>query len=356
MPDYMNSDLMHATIVLTAAVTITWCVIKLSLMALRWIGRFRYKQYIDAGIHLLDWPVMLAAPCGVVYLLAPATLQDAEILTSIQHAATVGLILAIGWFAAGCGYLAKRVVAQRYRMDVADNYLARSVNTKVSVLVRVWVALVIVVTVGAALMTFPSIRTIGAGLLASAGMAGLVLGLAARPFVETMLASIQIAWTQPIRLDDVLVVEGEWGRVEEIRPTYVVVRIWDQRRLILPLTYFINQPFQNWTRRTADIVATFTLAVDYRTPVDEVRKAVEPMIVNNEHFDGEAWNVQVTEADARTMTLRVLATTPSGSAAWDLRVQVREQLIAWLQAHHPDCLPRLRGEFELPTGAMGPAE
>ena len=251
----------------------------------------------------------------------------------------------MGWLTIAFALVARRVVEHGYRMEVEDNRKARAINTKFRVLTRVLVLLVTVVTTGAVLTTFPSIRAIGAGLLASAGVAGLVIGLAARPFVETALASIQIALTTPINLDDVLIVEGEWGRVEEIRPTYVVLRIWDDRRLVVPLSYFLNQPFQNWTRHTADITGVVTVTVDYRTPVDGVREALRPIIESHPKWDRRFWNVQITDADAQGMTLRVLCTAADASSAWDLRCDIREALIAWLNANHPDCLPRVRAEL-----------
>ena len=151
---------------------------------------------------------------------------------------------------------------------------------------------------------------------------------------------------------DVLIVEGEWGRVEEICATYVVVRIWDDRRLVVPLTYFLNQPFQNWTRRTADITGVVTVTVDYRTPVDEVREALRRIIESHTMWDRRFWNVQITDTDARGMTLRVLCTAADAPSAWNLRCDIREALIAWLNANHPDCLPRVRAELKKEDGGV----
>ena len=303
-------------------------------------------------------PIVFGVSAVVLFLVSPLVGLGEVALSYVHHAASVLVIIAIGWLLIASTRLLQDVIEHHYPVDIRDNRRARSVQTRFRVLRRVWIALVLLGTVGAVCFTFPSIRTLGAGLLASAGVAGLVIGIAARPFVETLLASIQIAMTEPIRLDDVVIVEGEWGRVEEIRATYVAVRIWDDRRLIVPLTYFIQQPFQNWTRTTADITGAVTLKVDFHTPVHTVREEVGRIVEGCEHWDKRFWNVQITDADDRAMTLRVLATAADASAAWDLRCQVREQLVGYLQREHPGALPRLRalvsGEDD-PSGA-GPRE
>jgi small-conductance mechanosensitive channel len=341
---FENTDV-NATVWMAIVVVVAWLVVKGLMLLLRRLGRYRWQEWIEAGLDAVDGPLLLGLPAAAVLAAVPATRFEQTVVEVIRHGATVAMIISLGWLIVAVTTVARRVVERRYRMEVADNLKARAVNTKFRVLTRVLVVLVVVVTTGAVLTTFPAIRTIGAGLLASAGVAGLVIGLAARPFVETALASIQIALTEPINLDDVLIVEGEWGRVEEIRATYVVVRIWDDRRLVVPLTYFLNQPFQNWTRHTAAITGIVTVTVDYRTPVDRVREALRPVIEGHPKWDGRFWNVQITDADARGMTLRVLCTAADASSAWDLRCAVREALIAWLNTNHPDCLPRMRAEL-----------
>jgi small-conductance mechanosensitive channel len=350
MPTVFEDPSLNATLQLAVAFVVTSVIVKLAMRLIRQLGRLRWKVWIEAGLDAVDAPLLVGVPCAVVIGVVPATGVDAAVVAGVRHAAAVFLIIAVGWLIIAVTGVARRVVEHRYRMDVADNLAARSINTKFRVLTRVLVLLVTVFTVGAVLMTFPSIRAVGAGLLASAGVAGLVIGLAARPSIETALASIQIALTEPINIDDVLIVEGEWGRVEEIRATYVVVRIWDDRRLIVPLTYFLEQPFQNWTRSSADITGVVAVTVDYRTPVDAVRAAIKPVIESHSKFDGRFWNVQITDADARGMTLRILCTAADASNAWDLRCDVREALIAWLNEHHPDCLPRVRAELALRPG------
>ena len=342
---FENTDI-DATVWIVIVFVAAWLVVKGAMLLVRRLGRYRWKEWIDAGMDAVDGPLLLGLPAAAVLASVPATRFQQLAVEVVRHGATVAVIISVGWLTVAITLVARRVVEHRYRMEVEDNRKARAVNTKFRVLTRVLILLVMVATTGAVLMTFPAIRAIGAGLLASAGVAGLVIGLAARPFVETALASIQIALTEPINLDDVLIVEGEWGRVEEIRATYVVVRIWDDRRLVVPLTYFLNQPFQNWTRNTAAITGVVTITVDYRTPVDSVREALRPVIESHPKWDQRFWNVQITDADAHGMTLRVLCTAADASQAWDLRCDIREALIAWLNGNHPDCLPRVRAELE----------
>ncbi len=344
MPLLFDDPVANASFWLAVVFAMVWIAVKGGLLLARRLGRDRWQELLAGGIEAVDAPLLLGLPSLAVLAAVPATRLGEAGAANLRHAALIGVIVGIGWLIIATTHVARRVVEHRYEMDVADNLRARSINTKFRVLARVFVVFALVVTAGAVLVTFPSIRALGAGLLASAGVAGIVIGLAARPSVETALASIQVALTEPINLDDVVIVEGEWGRIEEIRATYVVVKIWDERRLVVPLTHFIHQPFQNWTRRTADLTAAVTVKVDYRTPVDAVREALKPVIENHPNYDGRFWNVQITDADAAGMSLRVLCTAGDASLAWDLRCDVREALVAWLNEHHPDCLPRVRAE------------
>lgn len=303
-------------------------------------GRVRWNS--------LNRPVIMTSCVLAVYFVAPAAEGNlGEITVQIlSHAMSILAIIGIGWMVLMLTDVVGEVVSKEWDIEKKDNRKERSMLTKFRVMRRVWIALVSICTVGAVLMTFPSIRSLGAGMLASAGVAGIVLGIALRPTLETMLASVQLALTEPINIDDVVIVENEWGRIEEINPTYVVVRIWDDRRLIVPLTYFISKPFQNWTRNRAEITGAVALKLDFKTPVGEVRKQVGKLVEQHEDYDGRFWNVQITDADDRGMTLRVLCTAADASKAWNLRCAVREQLIDWLQKSYPDSLPRLRAEVD----------
>jgi small-conductance mechanosensitive channel len=233
---------------------------------------------------------------------------------------------------------------RRFKLDAADNLLARKHVTQTKMLQRVVNGLIVVITASIALMTFDSVRQYGVSLLASAGAAGLIVGLALQPVLKNLIAGIQLAVTQPIRIDDALIVEGEWGNVEEITSTYVVVRLWDWRRLILPLSYFIEKPFQNWTRDNADLIGTVFMYLDHTAPVAAIRSKVEQIVAGAPQWDKRVVAVQVTDFKQTTMEVRILASAGSAGQAFDLRCLIREKIIAFLQQEHPHALPRFRTE------------
>ena len=231
----------------------------------------------------------------------------------------------------------------KYDMEVTDNLPARRMITKVRVLQKIIVVIIWLGAVAGILMQFERFRTLGATLLASAGVLSIVLGISAQKTFGSIIAGIQIALSNPINLDDVVIVEGEWGRIEEITLTYVVVRIWDKRRLIVPITYFLEKPFQNWTRKSSDITGVVTLHVDYETPLDPLREEAQRLCREaGTLWDGVSCVLQVTEAGPETMTIRVTAGSPDASSAWDLRCMLREKLIDFLRANYPHCLPKRR--------------
>jgi small-conductance mechanosensitive channel len=244
-------------------------------------------------------------------------------------------------------------VLHRHRVDVTDNLQARAIQTQVVVLKRVAVAVIVVFTVGSMLMVFASVRQFGASILASAGIAGIIVGLAAQRSIGGLLAGFQIALTQPIRMDDVVVVEGEFGRVEEITLTYVVLRLWDLRRLIVPISDFIEKPFQNWTRSSADLLATVFLYTDYTVPVEPLRHELTRILEASPRWDRKVNVLQVTDSKERTLEIRALASAADASIAWDLRCEIRERLVDFLQREHRECLPQLRGAIE--TRLLEPA-
>ncbi|WP_348754901.1 mechanosensitive ion channel domain-containing protein [uncultured Aquincola sp.] len=297
-----------------------------------------------------QWVLPLAA-LQVVWQGAPDTLP---LIGSLRHLNGVLLIAAITWLLTRAVRGVGLGVIDLYPADVEDNLQARRIHTQARVLARTVMVGVMLAGLAMILMTFPGARQLGASLLASAGVAGLVVGIAARPLFSNMIAGLQIALAQPIRIDDVLIVQGEWGRVEEITGTYVVLAIWDQRRLIIPLQWFIENPFQNWTRSTAQIIGTVFLHVDYAMPLAPLRAEAQRLCEASPHWDGRLCLLQVTEAGERTMQLRVLVTAHDSGKAWDLRCEVREGLLTYIQSKHPEHLPqwrtqRLEGEV-VPRG------
>ena len=269
-----------------------------------------------------------------------------EFIGIISHGLGLAIIGCIGWLLIDLSNVLQDVAAKRYDPTLADNDSARRMYTQVSVLQRVLVVVILVLTVAFMLMTFEPVRHFGETVAASAGLIGIVGGLAARSTLSGLIAGIQIAITQPIRLDDVVIVEGEWGRIEEITTTFVVVRIWDQRRMIVPLTYFIEKPFQNWTRRSSDLLGTVFLYVDYSVPVDEIREELQRLVQSSDLWDGKVCGLQVTNTTDRSMELRCLVSSADSGKNYNLRCLVRERLLAYLQKNHPESLPRVRAELE----------
>jgi small-conductance mechanosensitive channel len=237
----------------------------------------------------------------------------------------------------------------QFRVDVDDNLEARKLHTQVTVLKKLAFVLIGVFALASVLMVFESLRQVGTSILASAGIAGVIIGFAAQRSLGTLLAGFQIAITQPIRLDDVVIVEGEWGRIEEITLTYVVVRIWDLRRLVLPIDYFITTAFQNWTRTSADILGTVFLFVDYSVPLAALREEMDRIVEASAKWDRKVKVLQVTNVSERTVEVRILVSASNAGNAFDLRCEVREKMIEFIRDQYPEALPRFRAEISSPS-------
>lgn len=264
---------------------------------------------------------------------------------SARHFALLGLVAGVTWLGVRSIAGVQKAVIAAHPATTGDNLAARRIHTQTRVLAHSAEVLVIIVGVALMLTTFPNVRQIGASLLASAGLAGLIAGFAARPVLGNLIAGLQIGLTQPIRLDDVVIVEGEWGWIEEITGTYVVVKIWDQRRLVVPLQWWIEHPFQNWTRNSAELIGSVTLWVDYRMPIEPLREELQRICAASQDWDGRTAVLQVTEASEHALQLRALVSAADSGRAWNLRCQVRERLIALVQREYPECLPRMRAEI-----------
>jgi small-conductance mechanosensitive channel len=335
---------------LAAAILIALGVHTVLFFVLKRLVRRKGDVFINSLVSHGQSPSRWILPLLALMAALPVARLSESVLTPIQRGVGLGLIAATAWLVILISQIITDLVSARYRIDLADNLPARRVQTQIEVLHRIVVAIVVVVGLSIMLMTFPAIKQIGMSLLASAGLAGLIVGMAMKSTLSSLIAGIQIAFTQPIRIEDVVVVEGEWGKVEEIGTTYVVVRIWDLRRLVLPLSYFIEHPFQNWTRSSADLLATAFLYVDYSVPVEEVRAELRHIVESTNLWKGEVCVLQVSDATEHTLQLRALVDARDSGTAWDLRCYVREKLIQFLQEKHPNALPRVRAEFHgLPT-------
>src|SRR5258708_1486957 len=299
---------------------------------------------LDATTGPTRLAICLAA---VAFVLPLAPLSD-ELRDTLTHLFVGASIALIGWILVRAVDLTASRYLQRFRLDVEENFLARKHVTQVRVFKRVIDTLIIVVAVSTALMTFDSVRQYGVSLFASAGAAGLVVGLAARPLLSNLIAGVQIAITQPIRIEDAVIIEDEWGWVEDIASTYVVIRLWDWRRMVVPLAYFIERPFQNWTRDAASLIGSIILHVDYAADVPRIRKRLEQAVKESKLWDGAIGNLQVVDTNARTMELRALVSARNAPQAWDLRCEIREKLVAFLQKDMPEALPRERADISPP--------
>jgi small-conductance mechanosensitive channel len=296
-------------------------------------------------VRVIAVPAALALPLLFLANAVRATPLSPATVAQLQHWLGIGVLLCMVWLAVRVVDALQARILREHPVDIEDNLAARRVQTQTRVIARVVQGAIILVGVALALMTFPAIRQIGATLLASAGIIGLVAGIAAKPVFGNLIAGLQIALAQPIRLDDVVIVDGEWGRIEEITSTYVVVRVWDERRLVVPLQWFIENPFQNWTRTSAQLLGTSFLWLDYRTPMAEVRAELQRICEEDPRWDGRVCIAQVTESSEHTIQVRLLVSSRNSGDLFDLRCVVRERMIDYLNRCHPQALPRLRADL-----------
>ncbi|MBF9222404.1 mechanosensitive ion channel family protein [Hymenobacter ruricola] len=285
-------------------------------------------------------------PLLAISFLLPLVQLPPKPFEVLRRGVEMALILAFTWGLIKTLDVLQDLVQHRYQLSSPDNLRVRKLFTQLQFIKKLVASLIVFVGVGLVLMSFETVRRLGTGLLTSAGIASVIVGFAAQRSIGNLLAGFQIAFTQPIRIDDVLVVEGEWGRVEEITFTYVVLSIWDERRLVLPLNYFIEKPFQNWTRNSSQILGTVHLQTDYTVPVEAVRAELRRIVEGNPHWDARVCTLHVTDAKERTLELRCLVSAANASAVWELRCAVREQLVAFLQREYPGSLPRTRAVVE----------
>jgi small-conductance mechanosensitive channel len=314
---------------------------------------FRLLKKDEAAGKRLGWGLQqhLGAPARVVFLLTCVELVlplvpgiSTKLAGDIRHIVAMFIVASLGWFAVGLVYVFQAYLLRKYDITAADNRRARSIHTQFQLFRRIIIVFVVVLTLGALLWTSNDTRLLhyGSGLLASAGLASLLLASAAKTTVSNFLAGLQIALTEPIRIDDVVVVAGEWARVEEINSAYVVLKIWDLRRLIVPLSWFIENPFANWTRTSANILTYSYLYLDYMVPVKEVRAQLEKVVKAAPQWDGTVVGCQVTNLTAQSMEVRCLMGSPDSGKAFDLQCLVREEMMEWVKANYPAAYPNLR--------------
>lgn len=323
----------------------------LALLIVYWLLSIIIKRFGKNPKYLLPTGIFksLATPLLLLLVSFVIRIESLRELLNLEDAvywfkkiSTLLFIFSLTWLILVCLKIVKNVVLKNYDMGDADNLRARKIYTQFTILERIVIFIIVLLALGFALMTFEEIREVGISIFASAGVAGIIIGFSAQKLIGTILAGIQIAIAQPIKLDDVVIVEGEWGRIEEITLTYVVVKIWDKRRLIVPTPHFIEKPFQNWTKTSSDILGTVFLYTDYNVPFDELRKELSRVLKNTELWDGEVDVLQVTDSKATYVEIRALMSAKDSPTAWDLRVHVREQLISYLQENYPQSIAKTR--------------
>ena len=306
--------------------------------------------------HHLNQPLSFLIPLLFLSMSMPMLPYSDKTVYILKRVIEVLDIIVFAWALIKLTDVARDLVRQRFQIEKADNFRERKLITQLQFVRKITIVLIGFIALSMILLSFDAVRKLGTGLLTSAGVLGIVVGIAAQKSIANLLAGLQIAFTQPIRLDDVLVLENEFGRVEEITLTYVVLKIWDNRRIILPLNYFIEKPFQNWTRTGSDILATVYLYTDYTVPIEAVRKEFDAILAGTDLWDKRVAVLQVTDSKEHTLELRALMSANNSATAWDLRCLVREKLVQFIQEHYPEALPKLRTELSHATHQTMPKQ
>lgn len=350
MQDLLNPAMpfIAVTLAVAAGLVLSWLLRKLVLRL------NRKRPELQATSRVARQPLRLALCLIGVRTALGLTAGGENWLPGVDHLLLIALIGSLAWLGVAVLLIIEAVVLGRYSVDVADNRRARRLRTQMILARRIGVALVVVLAVGSVMLTFPAIQALGAGLLASAGVISIVAGLAAQTSLVNVFAGMQLAFTDAIRVDDVVVVQKEWGRIEEITLTYVVVHIWDDRRLILPSTYFTTTPFENWTRRQSEVMGTVEFDLDWRAPVEDMRAELRSVLAGTELWDERVGVLQITDATGGFVRVRILVSAADSAALFDLRCLIREAMVTFLQQGHPEALPQQRWTEAASDGGASP--
>lgn len=338
------APLLAALSAILVAVTVSLVLHRVAIVVLRRVASRSRVRIDDALLDHAERPTRWIALLIALGLAQRSIAFDSWALGLWRQAIGLALPAMVGWLALAVLHAVKENVDQRTDISVADNLNARRKRTRVAILSRISAVVILFLTACMMLLSIPGVRNVGVTLMASAGLAGLAVGAAAQPALKNLIAGVQMAFTEPIRIDDVVVIDGEWGRIEEIRLTYVVVRVWDERRLVVPVSKFLEESFQNWTRQSAQILGSSFIYVDPATDVDQVRAKLGELVSSNERWDGRFFNLQVTDIRPDVMELRALMTAADASQAFDLRCDIREGLMRFISSEMPKALTRKRIE------------
>lgn len=331
--------LIVAVVIALVAVMILIGVVSLIVRGIARVRPGVFETFAPVRQRLRVLAALLAVWAAVA---ATLPIDDQSILDLTNYIFRIAVMATAGWLLVSLMNLLLGRALVRYPLDVPDNRVARRVRTQVQVLRRVLTAVIAIVTVGAILMTLPGAQALGASVLASAGLVSVVAGIAAQSALANVFAGMQLAFSDAIRVDDVVIADGEWGRIEEITLTYVVVNIWDQRRLVLPSTYFTTTPFENWTRSATELLGVIIFDLDWHVNVDQMRVQLKKVLAATDLWDGRSANIQVVDTTGGFVRVRIVASAADSGAQWDLQTHVREEMVSWLQAKNPGALPRTR--------------
>ena len=337
-------DALIITVAAVAALVLHWIAIRVARRLAARTPDSIDDVFVDRAERPLRWIFVALALASVRRLLHLG--EGASAFWGQAAGMVVPLLL--GWLAVNMIRAGGRAVELSADISVADNLLARRRRTRSAILTRVAVFLVGFVTICLMLLSIPSVRSVGVTLMASAGLAGLAVGAAAQPALKNIIAGIQMAFTEPIRIDDVVIIDGEWGRIEEIRLTYVVVAIWDERRLVVPVSKFLEDSFQNWTRNSSQLHGTAFFWLDPTADISRLRARLEELVRANERWDGRGFVLQVTDTRPDAIEVRALVTARDAANAFDLRCDIREGMLAFIRDEMPEALPRGRMELGRP--------
>ncbi|MEV4097380.1 mechanosensitive ion channel family protein [Streptosporangium saharense] len=335
---------MSRWMILIASMLAAIACVEMVRRALRW--RLIGERWVLAGplVRRCTWPAFALAAVATANTLYRPGMAEGTVEDAIERTITLFMIGCVTWLAIQAAYAVTDVVLDRLvTVEGERNRRARRIRTQITLVRRVASAVVILLATGAMLFTFPQVRALGAGLLASAGIVGVVVGIAAQSMLGNLLAGLQLVFSDALRLDDVVVVQGEWGRIEELSLTYVVLRLWDERRLVLPVSYFTTNPFENWTRHTSRVIGAVMFRIDWTVPVEELRVELYRALREHPLWDQKDWTLQVTDTLPNgLLELRALMSAADSPSAFDLKCDMREHLVKYVRERYPEALPRLR--------------
>lgn len=332
-----------ALLITAAAALVTHLVLRSLARRERWASVLSRRVK-----HPFRW-VLLVALLWAAFASSVPNRSDLSWRADVSHAFLIATIALGCWLACELAIFLEDLGLHRFRVDVPDNRQARQIRTQVLIIRRLTVAVLVIIAIGAILLTFKGVEAAGASVLASAGLISVIAGLAAQSTLGNVFAGMQLAFSGSIRVDDVVVVEQQWGRIEAITLTYVVVHLWDDRRFVLPSTYFTNNPFENWTRTGSELLGAVEFDLDWRVSPSDMRKELDRILATSTIWDGRTKVLQITDAVGGTVRVRILVSAPDAGGLFDLRCYVREEMVSWVQRTHPDALPLQR--VQLTEGA-----